>query len=954
MTKYGFKLIKEDYIEDLKGSCLIYEHTSGAKLCNLKNDDENKVFYIAFRTPPENDCGIPHIIEHSVLCGSKKFCVKDPFNELSKSSLNTYLNAVTFKDKTVYPVASTNDKDFFNLISVYMDAVFNPLIGEKKEIFMQEGIHIHKEKDKEPCFKGVVYNEMKGSYSDPERLLDKYIFRMIFPEDYYRYDSGGVPEDIRKLTYEQFMDFYKRHYTPQNSYIYFYGDADIDEYMEFIDREYLSKCEKTDYIPPMPSENVSVTETFFRGKYPLAEDDGRSSYFTANFVAGKSTDYERCEGLDILSYILAGNSSSPLTAALVKNGICDNVVCWSSSSIYNVVFTIMAENADTERFDDFKQIVEDTIKDILENGFDKELVESTLSALEFSVREADFGSTPKGLIYGFSMASSWMNGGEAKPSFEMIKTFESIKNKAKDGYFEQLLKEMAETKAAYVVMDPDTSLNDSDSENKELEEVYSAFTDEYKEKVEKETEALLSYQSEPEDPEEIAKIPYVDISEISEDIKFDSCEEEDGVIATEIDTDGISYLRLMFDTSSIPMDKLAMLGVFNIILGEAKAGDLTYERLPIEINMNIGSFDTGLSAFNLEGNKVYRVYDINARFITEKAEKVFALLKKIILETEFDDKDDIRKILQEAKTGIENSLLNSGHETVMNRSLSYISKSACYGEKTSGVEVYDLIKNILDNYDEGFDKFRNELISIRDTVFVKNGMRIHIAAEKDDIDKVKGHIKALKEALKEGTGESYDIVLPEIKKEAFTTDGMVAYNGKAANYVEIGYEYDGSLSVLKTIINREFLWNTVRIKGGAYGCGLGITRNGNMFMYSYRDPNIGYTYDAYNSIGDFIRSFECDKKLMDRYIIGTISVMDRPKSKAVRAKEALMKYILGITYEMSLKDRKSILTADIEKIKRFDKLFDEVAKMDYICTVGGRDLVDKSGMNFEKVVPLIK
>lgn len=953
MTEYGFKLVKKDYIDDIKGECLIYEHKSGAKLCNIKNDDENKVFYIAFRTPPENDGGLPHIIEHSVLCGSEKYRVKDPFNELSKSSLNTYLNALTFKDKTVYPVASTNEKDFSNLIGVYLDAVFNPLIGEKKEIFMQEGIHIHKEEGGEPCFKGVVYNEMKGSYSDPERILDSCIYKTIFTDDYYKYDSGGVPKDIRKLSYEQFMDYYNRHYTPANSYIYFYGNAEIDKYMELLDK-YLSKYEKSDYEVKKPSENVEVKEEFFRGKYPLAEDDGRSSYFTVNYIAGKSTDYERCVCLDILSYLLAGNSSSPLTAALIKAGICDNVNCWADNSIYNVLFTVMAENADSNRFDDFKRIVGETIDGILKNGFNKKLVESTLNAFEFSVREADYGSMPKGLAYGLTMASSWLNGGEAESTFRFIEVYESIKKKANEGYFEKLLGELALEKACYVVIDPETNGCDEDGEEKEIERVYAALSDEEKKNIEKDTMALLSYQSEPEDVEEIAKIPYVDISEISEDLSYDHSVEEDNIIRTKMQADGICYLRMMFDTKTIPMEKLPMLGVFNIILGEAKAGDLDYSELPLEINMCMGSFDTGLSGYTLDSDNIYRVYDINARFLTENADKVFDLLEKVIFETKFDDKDDIKKILMEAKTGLESSLLNSGHETAMNRSLSYISKTACYTEKTSGVEVYDLMSDILGDYDNKFEWLKAELLGIADKLFVKEGMRSHIAADEADIQNVVERINSLKDRLKDGTGTDYDIILPKITKEAFTTDGMIAFNAKSANFVKLGYEYEGSLSVLKTIINREFLWNTVRVKGGAYGCGLGITRNGNMFFYSYRDPNIKYTYDAYNKIGDFIRSFECDKKLMDRYIIGTVSVLDRPKTKAVRAKEALAKYILGITYEKNKKERKEILTTNIEKIKQFDKLFDEAAKIDYICTVGGRDLINKSDIRFEKVVPLIK
>lgn len=953
MDKYGFKLIKNEYIDDIKGDCSIYEHKSGAKLCNIKNDDENKVFFIAFRTPPENNGGLPHIIEHSVLCGSKKFRVKDPFNELSKSSLNTYLNAVTFKDKTVYPVASTNEKDFMNLIEVYMDAVFNPLIGEKKEIFMQEGIHIHKEQGKAACYKGVVYNEMKGSYSNPERVLDKLIFETLFPNDYYRFDSGGVPADIRKLDYEQFMDFYKRHYNAKNSYIYIYGNCDCEKYMEFIDREYLSKACEEAFEIEKPSENVKVTKKLAEGTYPLAEDDGRSAYFTLNFLTGKATDYERCVALDVLSYLLAGNSSSPLTSALIKSGLCDNVNCYSDNSVYNVIFTVMAENADSERFEDFKKIVNDTLKDVAENGFNEKLIESSLNAFEFSLREADYGSTPKGLLYGFNMASSWLNGGEVTDSFKFIEVFESIKKKAKDGYFEELLKEIIKEEGAYVNLYP-TSQEDDDSEEKELERVLKDVSDEKISEIEAETERLLAYQSEEEDPKEIAKIPYVDISEISTDVKYDFSTEKDGIIETEMDTDGICYLRLMFDTDSIPMEKFPMLGVFNIILGEARAGDLSYDALPIEINMYMGSFDTGLSSFTLENEKIYRVYDINARFLTENCDKVFSLLEKVIFESRFEDKEDIKKILQEAKTGIESGLLNSGHETVMNRSLSYVSKSAYYAERTSGIDMYKLICDILNDYDAKFDSLKAELKDIAARIFVKEGLRSQIAAEKCDMGIIKEKINDLKSRLKESNGEKYEILLPDTKKEAFTTDGMIAYNGKAVNFAKLGYKYDGSLSVLKTIINREYLWNTVRVKGGAYGCGLGITRNGNMFMYSYRDPNIKYTYDAYDSIGDFIRSFNCDRKLMDRYIIGTISVADRPKTKSIRAKEALAKYILGITYEKSLEERKEILSTDIEKIKHFDKLFDECAKIDYICTVGGRDLINKSEIEFETVLPLIK
>lgn len=953
MDRYGFRLTDKNYIDEIKSECCVYEHISGAKLVNVKNNDDNKVFYIAFRTPPENDKGIPHIIEHSVLCGSEKFRVKDPFNELSKSSLNTYLNAVTFKDKTVYPVASTNEKDFMNLMEVYLDAVFAPLIREKKEIFMQEGIHLHKEKECAPCFKGVVYNEMKGSYSDPERVLDGYIYKTVFPCDYYRYDSGGVPEEIRKLTYDEFIDFYNRHYHPSNSYIYIYGNGDAEKYMEFIDREYLSKFGKISLGLSKPSGEIKPEKYFCRGSYSCAEDNGRLSYFTLNYPAGTATDYERCMALDILCYLLAGNSSSPLTAALINEDICDNVSCWADDTIYNVLFTVMAENADSKKLEDFEKITKSTLEKITETGFDEKLIDSTLNAFEFSMREADYGSTPKGLVYGFNMASIWLNGGDPAEALRFIEIFGRIKKNAHKGYFENIVREMIGGKGILVAVDPEDNGRD-DSETEEINKIYGTLSYKEKHDIEKTTEELLKYQSEPESPEDIARIPFVGISEISRDVKFDSCEEKNGIITTEMDTEGISYLRLMFDTSAVPQDKLPMLGIFNVLAGEAKAGEFGYEQLPIEINMCMGSLDTGFNAFKTEGSEPYRVYDINARFLTENTEKAFDLISKIIFETRFEDKDDIKKILQEAKSGFESSLINSGHETALHRSLSYISKAVYYCDRTNSIDLYKLICDILNDYDNKFDGLEEEMISLAEKIFTKKNMRVHIAAEKAGIERAGICIARINDRLGDNDSERYGISLPEIRREAFTADGMVAYNAKAANYTDLGYKYDGSMNVLKTIVNREYLWNAVRVKGGAYGVGMGITRNGNVFMYSYRDPNIKYTYGCYNEIGGFLRNFKCDEKLMDRYIIGTVSVLDRPKSMALRAKEALTRYIMGIDKAELIKERAEILDTNTGKIKQFTKLFDELAKIDYICTVGGRSLIDREDMDFERVIPLIK
>ena len=575
-----YEVLKDEDLKGIKAKGKLLKHKkSGARVLLVENDDNNKVFSIAFRTPPSDSTGVPHIMEHSVLCGSKNFPAKDPFVELVKGSLNTFLNAMTYPDKTVYPVASCNDKDFQNLMHVYMDAVLYPNIYNHDKTFRQEGWSYKlDEKDGELSYNGVVYNEMKGAFSSPEGVLDRVVLNTLFPDNCYANESGGDPEVIPQLTYEQFLDFHRTYYHPSNSYIYLYGDMDMEEKLRWLDEEYLCHYDKKDVNSEIHLQKPfdEVQEKTF--EYSIASDESteENTFLSYNKVIGTTLDRELYQAFEILDYALLSAPGAPLKKALTDAGIGKDIMGSYDNGVYQPIFSVVAKNAEESQKDEFVKVIEDVLRDQVKNGINQKALLAGINYNEFRYREADFGNYPKGLMYGLQVMDSWLYD-ENQPfiHIEALETFEFLKNKVGTGYYEELIQKylLDNTHGAIVVVRPEqgrTARLDAQLQDK-LQKYKESLSNAEVEKLVADTKALEEYQSEPEAIENLEKIPVLRREDISREIAPFFNEEmklaDVPVVYHEIETNGIGYVNVMFDLSGVSAEELADVGILQSVLG---------------------------------------------------------------------------------------------------------------------------------------------------------------------------------------------------------------------------------------------------------------------------------------------------------------------------------------------------------------------------------------------------
>lgn len=952
-TYYGFKVKNKEFINDLDSEAYLFEHEkSKARLIYLKNDDENKVFFITFKTPPKDDCGTAHILEHSVLCGSKKYKLKDPFVELAKGSLNTFLNAMTFGDKTMYPIASKNHKDFNNLMSVYLDAVFNPLIYERKEIFMQEGWHIEVEKGA-LNFNGVVYNEMKGALSDPEVILNNEVEKSLFSTSVYKYESGGDPLEIVNLTYEDFLDFHKKYYHPSNSYIYLYGDLDINERLKYLNEEYLSNYSYEKIESDIEIEKDYKPKNTVDSFYFTKEKSG--TYFSYNFVTGLSTDAKLIMAMSILGYILLETNSSPLKKAIIESKIAEDIESWYDSSNYEPVFMIVAKNADKTKKEEFKKIIDEELEKIYKNGIDKEIVNSSLNIIEFSMREEDFGYKPRGLFYGIKLMKSWLH--EENP-FDSLKIFElisEIRKESENGYFEKLIKDyfIDNKHTSFVSLNPtDNQDYDFYNKTKELLKVRrESMTEKELQKVIDETKNLLEYQEEPEKQEDLESIPLLNLSEI--DKKAEIIENhivKSNILFTPLKTNGIIYIKFLFDTRNIPQNFIPYIGLFSDLVGKIDTKNYSFEKLPLYINMNSGGILLKNDVYSKNKDDYKSYLSVNAKFLSRNIKEVFNIFNEIIFNSYFDNKENIEKIIKAEKLRLENYISNNLHVTAKLRCISHYSSAEKYKDIVDGVEYLRFLNNL--DLKSNFDVLKENLNFIAKQLFNKENLFVSVACTNEDsklcLDYIKEFIDKLDEKNFEKVNYNFDF---SIKKEAIITLGNVLYNSKAANYFNLGYKYSGKMRVLKMIVDLEYLWNKIRVQGGAYGCGCNFTKNGDIYTYSYRDPNIEYTLESYNKIGEFLNKFNANNREMTKFIIGAVN--EKPYTNNEKSEISLARYICDIKNEDVQRERDEILSTTLEDLKSFENLFNLAMNENNICVVGNRNKIEDTKTIFDKVSPLI-
>jgi Zn-dependent M16 (insulinase) family peptidase len=960
----GYSKIDEMKIEELNGIGTVYTHNkSGARICCISNNDENKVFTISFRTPPYDDTGLPHILEHSVLCGSRKFPVKDPFIQLAKGSLNTFLNAMTYSDKTMYPVASCNDKDFENLMDVYLDAVLYPNIYKNPKILQQEGWHYDLEsRDGDITYKGVVYNEMKGAFSSPEQVLFRKIQQSLFPDTPYGFESGGDPEYIPDLTDEDFINFHKKYYHPSNSYIFLYGDCNMEEKLTWLDENYLKEFDKIDI-----DSEIKKQETFENRKevaeyYPISqnEDINDNTYLSLNYVAGDVTNKSDHLGLEIFEYILLEAPGAPLKQAILDAGIGKDVFGSYDNSILQPSFSIIVKNSNESSKEKFIKIVNDTLSKLSKQGIDKKRIEAALNYFEFKVKEADYGRYPKGVIYAIKAMESWLYGGNPFEHYQYNEAFKQLREGIDKGYFDNIVNQyfLNNNHSSLLVLKPDKELLAKKEMEvaKKLESYKSSLSDEEIDTLINNTKRLEEYQNEEDSRQDLEKIPLLEIDDIKKEItplEVEELELENTKIIRHPEfTNSIVYIKLIFDTKHVPLELIPYIGLMTRILGKMSTNNYDYVELSNRINTNTGGIKVNATVYghNDEPTVYYPKLELTGKSFDEKVPELFKLLKEIITNTTFENKNRLREIIAESKSRAQMALNNSGHTSAATRAEAYFSNAAYYRDTVSGITYY----NFLEKCDSNFDNMVNEIITnlnkLVNIIFKPANLLIGVTSEKESYGIVNEEIKKFIDSLDQSLINTSEVELELNKRnEGFMTPNKVQYVAKAGNYITEGFKYTGGLKLLQTIITLEYLWNNVRVKGGAYGAMASFKRNGDLYMVSYRDPNLKETINVFDDVYSFVSTFSVDERELTKYIIGTISNLDQPLTPALKGDRVISLYLSKISNEDLQNERNEVLNASCESIRELANLIKSVMKQDNICVIGNENKLEKNKELFGEI-----
>lgn len=964
-----YEILDEHRVEDVQSDGFILRHKkSGARIAILSNNDDNKVFYIGFRTPPEDETGVPHIIEHTTLCGSKKFPVKDPFIELAKGSLNTFLNAMTYPDKTVYPVASCNDQDFKNLMDVYLDAVFNPNITKYEEIFKQEGWHYELTgKDDELKINGVVYNEMNPPYSSPDEVLSSQIYRSLFPDNTYSKDSGGNPEYIPKLTYEAYLDFYHKYYHPSNSYIYLYGDMDVVERLEWLDKEYLSLYDYKKVNSEINKQPAFDEIKNVEAQYSITMDDTQENktYLSYNRVVGDTLDEMLYQAFDVLDYALVSSPGAPVKQALIDAGIGDDVYGSYDAGILQPVFSFVAKNANASQADEFESIIENTLKEVVKTGINKEALLAGINSSEFKFREADFGQFPKGLLFGLNCLDSWLFD-DMKPfiHLECLGTFAKLRKAVDTDYFEKLIQEylLDNTHGSSVTVKPKRGLGNEREEAlaKELSDYKASLSDEEIKKLIEDTEHLKKYQEEPSSDEDLRKLPMLTRADMKKNaMPFSNIEDElldVKVVRHDIESNGIDYISFLFDAGDFAQSELGYLGFFTNALGLVSTEKYSYTDLANATNIYTGGISTGTAShpdIKDRNNFVFK-FEVKLKVLEKNLDKALELMEQMLLSSDFTDTKRLGELVAQIKARLQANLSSSGHLVAAMRSMSSFSRYALYQDELKGVAFYRSICRIEKELSESPKSVSDKLAAIAKKLFARNRMLISFTGNNEAYGNAKPSLEKVIAGFNKmsAVGNQAEVHF-NTAKEAFIDASQIQYVAKTGDFICEGYEYTGALRLLRIILSYDYLWINVRVKGGAYGCMNTFLRSGESYFVSYRDPNLSDTLDVYDRIPEYIKNFSPDERDMTKYIIGTFSALDTPMNPEAKGSRSLSAYLEGITYEQIQKERNEILNAQPEDIRRLADLVEAVLKKDSICVIGNENMIKESAGLFENVEKLI-
>ena len=980
MIPETYETVFEKEVPDLSSKAYLLRHKkTKARVFILDNDDDNKVFYIGFRTTPKDSTGVPHIMEHSVLCGSDKYPLKDPFVELAKGSLNTFLNAMTYPDKTVYPVASRNDKDFANLMSVYMDAVFHPAIYKNPEIMRQEGWSYKIEACEDPIeYNGVVYNEMKGVFSSPSGVMEREILSSLFPDTTYGVESGGDPDFIPDLTYEAFIDFHKTYYHPSNSFIYLYGDMDFEERLNWLDSEYLSRY---DYLE-VPSE-VSRQAPFEKMKtvvkdYAITDDEDEkdNAYLAYSIVCGDNLDRAKYYAMQMIEYALVDTQGAPVRKRLLDEGIGVDIDPVYENSIYQPYFSIEAKGANAGQAERFLEIINEEFKKAADEGLDLNSLKASLNSLKFKYKEADFGGYPKGLIYGLSAFDSWLYDENAPLShIEANETFDFLEKNLETGYFEGLIKEylIDNPHSSLVILRPKKGLAAENAKalSEKLAAYKASLSDEEIQRLVDDTKALAAFQEEEETEQALESIPLLEREDIDRNAPAYSNEERSAaglpVVFHNYNTNGIAYINMYFDANDISKELLPYLGLIKSLVSFVDTENYTYAQLNNEINTVTGGLGAGAGVYT---DRIYRdkyslLADVQMRVLYENIDPAFDLLEEILFTGNYKDEKRLKEIISELKSQLAESLLASGHVAASLRASSYNSESSYLKEQINGIEFYKFIERLEKNFDDEKEKLISSFETILEKIIAKDCVLIGITADEEGYKRAAARLEAFAKKLPEGSGKTvpvakrhYDFAGMGLSlnkaNEAFKTSGTVNYISRAGNYAENGKNYNGAINVFYTIMRYEYMWFNIRMQGGAYGCMCSGSVSSDLMFVTYRDPNIARSNDVFEGIPEYLENFDVSPREMTKFVIGTMSTVDSPLTPCAKGARDMAAYFAGTKYEDVQRAREQIIDCTAKDIRSFAPMIRAILDEGNIACVGSEKKIEEDKDLFDNVRSLFE
>lgn len=961
---HGFRVNSMSHIEEVNSDAYLMEHVkSGARLMYLDNDDDNKVFYICFRTTPDNSKGTPHIMEHSTLCGSRKYPLKEPFVELAKGSLNTFLNAITWPDKTMYPIASRNDVDFHNLMDVYLDAVFYPNCLKNPQILMQEGWHYELEnKDAPLTYNGVVYNEMKGALSSPEAIMEDRAMEKLFPDTTYGVESGGDPEVIPTLSFREFTEFHRRFYHPSNSYIYLYGDMDIEKTLDYLDREYLSAFDRRNVDSMVKTQAPFSKRVSLTAPYGIAENEGTEGKAIHALYTAFNDHMSTMDSLAfrILNYVLIDMDGAPLKQAVLDAGLGSDLSGSYGDSYKQPVWIVEATGSEVDKQAAFADVVDSTLRSIALKGIDKDMLEAALNRTEFTARENDYQGRPKGLFYGVRAMDMWLYDRNPMDALRYIDDMNRLRENLKTNYFENLLLRyvIKNPHQVLITMKPEKGL--TEKMNRETAEKLASFksslSDEQLDKIMASTKALKERQASGETEEALKTIPLLSRKDLKRPVEEEVLEKErvSGVdhFHFQVHTNGITYVNFYFTLGNLKEEDIPYAILLSSLLRSLSTTKHSYTELARLSNAYTGGMSFALNGYGKvnDTSSYLPALTIRAKALTSKTDKLMDLLGEVINHTLFTDTKRLKELILQEKSEWDMSAFSRGHTLVMTRLTSYFSKGGEFAEQ-SGLSYYYFLADLVKHFDENKDALEEKLAAISKKIFTRNGLFFETIGEEEEKKAVLANLPLVLDDMEEGEKAEPHVYSfpPESRNEAFLTSGKVQYVAKGGNFKSHGFAYTGALRVMETILRYEYLWKKIRVLGGAYGAFTQFLRDGTAILCSYRDPNLSETIKAYEELPAYLENLTLSDREMTKYVIGTMAADEIQLTPSMKGERAMVHYLSGNTRESRMKIRDEIINCQVEDIRKLAPLVDSVMKDPYICVMGSEDRIQKDKDLFDTV-----